>query len=127
MTGCASGATGIAVDEAWARPGNESENTAIYLIITSWDGDDAWISAHTTVAKKTELHRSIKGDDGTMRMEHQDVIELPKDETVELMPGDLHVMLMGLTKDLVPGDEVTLKLVFANHDEIEIHVPVKTP
>jgi copper(I)-binding protein len=75
----------------------------------------------------TELHRSMMQDDGTMKMEQQTSIILPQDEVVELKPGGLHIMLMNLTRDLNPGDEVTLLLLFEHHEEMQISVPVKTP
>jgi copper(I)-binding protein len=127
LSACAGGDARIQIEDAWARPAPKGENTAIYFRIMTFDGDDAILFADASPATKTELHRSIMGDDGTMKMEHQDQIELPKNEWVELKPGDLHVMLMGLTEDLDPGDELTLKLEFENHAEIEINVPVQTP
>jgi copper(I)-binding protein len=127
LSACTRGDTEIKIEDAWARSANAGENSAIYFRITNFEGDDALLFAEASPAMKTELHRSIMGDNDTMKMEHQDFIELPKNELVELKPGGLHVMLMGLTEDLEPGDEFILKLVFENHAEIEINVPVQIP
>jgi copper(I)-binding protein len=127
LIACTSQTPSIEIEEAWARPGAIGENTAIYFQITSFGADDAIIRGEALVASITELHRSTMNEDGTMSMIQQTDIPLPQDETVELKPGGLHVMLMQLTKDLEPGDELTLKLYFAEQGEMEINVPVKTP
>ena len=127
LSTCTTGATGIQIEEAWARPALIGENSAIYFRITSHDRDDSLMSANASPAINTELHHSIRDDNGTMKMEPPDRIELPKNEAVELIPGGFHVMLMGLTEDLYSGDMVSLQLVFENHDEIKIDVPVQDP
>ena len=127
LSACTIGDARIQIEEAWARPALKGENTAIYMRIMSMDGDDALLLANALPAMKTELHRSTMTDDGTMKMEQQNQIELPINELVELKPGGFHFMLIGLTEDLEPGDELTLKLEFAYHAEIEINVPVQAP
>ena len=42
-----------------------------------------------------------------------------------LMPGGNHVMLMGLSEELAPGDEVELVLEFSDGSARELTVPVK--
>jgi copper(I)-binding protein len=127
LIACKSQTASIEIEDAWARPGAIGENSAIYFLVTSYGADDAIVRAEALPASVTELHRSTMNEDGTMSMIQQTDIPLPQDEMVELKPGGLHVMLMQLTEDLEPGDELTLKLFFAEHGEIEINVPVKTP
>jgi copper(I)-binding protein len=76
---------------------------------------------------KTELHRSVMNQDGTMSMEQQEQIALFNSETVASEPGDFHVMLMGLTRILSPGDELTLTLDCQHHGELTINVPIQNP
>jgi copper(I)-binding protein len=127
LSACMSEAPSIEIEDAWARPGVLGENTAIYFHITSSGVDDSIIRADANPATVTELHRSTMNDDGTMSMVQQTDIPLPQDVRVELKPGGLHIMLMQLTEDLEPGDEVVLNLYFAKHSEMEINVPVKVP
>ncbi|TFH35464.1 MAG: copper chaperone PCu(A)C [Anaerolineales bacterium] len=127
LSSCASGETGIKIEAAWARPAVQGANTAVYLQITNLDPDDAWISVESSEAEAAELHRSILQADGTARMERQDKIGLTQNETVELVPGGLHVMLFGLKQTLEPGDRINLSLVFNQHERVEINVPVKNP
>lgn len=127
LTACANTQPGIQIDEAWARPGQTGENSAVYFQMTSFEIDDALLRAHTSAAMKTELHRSVMNQDGTMSMEQQEQIALFNSETVALEPGDFHVMLMGLTRDLSPGDELILTLDFQHHGELTINVPIQNP
>jgi copper(I)-binding protein len=50
---------------------------------------------------------------------------LPAGQTVELKPGGLHMMFMGVTKPFTAGQTIRVKLTFENAGEIEIDVPVK--
>ena len=127
LTACSNTQPGIQIDEAWARPGQMGENSAVYFQITSFETDDALLRAHAPDAMKTELHRSVMNEDGTMSMEHQEQIALPNSESVALKPGDFHVMLMGLTRDLSPGDTLALTLYFQHHGELTINVPIQNP
>ncbi len=117
----------IKITGAWARPGFAGENSAVYLEITSLEADDYLIQVETASASVTELHRSVKKDDGTIGMHHQIQIELPANQPVEFSPGGLHIMLMGLSADLMSGDELKLTLVFKNQGEVVIDVPVTAP
>ena len=39
-------------------------------------------------------------------------IRIPSNDKVEMIPGDLHVMIFNLPKDIAPGYEFTLNLDF---------------
>ena len=56
--------------------------------------------------------------------EMEDGILIPAGETVDLMPGGLHVMLMELENDLVEGETVALTLEFDDETTIELDVPI---
>lgn len=124
---CTGGNTGIDIEEPWARPAEKGANTAVYLRITNLDSDDTWIDAESPQAGMTELHRSILQADGTAKMVQQDQIALPQNQMVELVSGGLHVMLIDLKQALEPGDTINLSLVFNQHENVNIIVPVKTP
>jgi copper(I)-binding protein len=127
LNNCAADQTGIMIEAAWARPAAEGSNSAVYLRITNLDPEDAWIGVTSPQAAVSELHRSIIQADGTARMEPQAQIDLPQNETIELVAGGLHVMLIDLEQTLEPGDTLKLILVFSRHEKVEIDVPVKTP
>lgn len=55
------------------------------------------------------LHESVL-EDGMMRMRHLDAIEVPADGTLALVPGGLHLMLMGPSRAFEVGDAIALSL-----------------
>ena len=127
LSACA-GPSEITLDDPWARPGFQGDNSAVYLVIdTSTDQGDGLIGASSDAANMTEIHLSKMDADGTMTMERQDLIGIPAGETVALEPGGLHVMLMNLVNDLNVGDKFDLTLEFQRAGDIVVEVEVKQP
>lgn len=52
-----------------------------------------------------------------MKMEELAELDLPENQTVELAPNGLHLMLVGVKQPLKIGDEVTLTLTFEFADK----------
>lgn len=127
MSACLPGGE-ISVIDAWARPANKGDNSAIYFKINNpGPAIDALIEAQTEVAAQTELHKSEMDTQGVMSMHPQHQIELQPDSQVEFTPGGYHVMLVDLQQDLKVGDMVELTLRFQNFGDITLNVPVKQP
>lgn len=109
----------------WARatvPGQA--NGGAYLQIDNTGAADRLISAQVDVAGATELHQ-MSMDGEVMRMQKlENGIDLPAKQKVELKPGGLHIMLLGLKAPLKEGDKLPLRLKFEKAGEItvEIHV-----
>lgn len=72
----------------------------------------ALLAASTGAAGLTEIHE-VQMDDGIMRMQPIERIELAPGEHAVLEPGGLHIMLLDLTRPLAPGDAISLTLTFA--------------
>jgi copper(I)-binding protein len=66
----------------------------------------------------------MEGD--IMRMRRVEDLPLPPGESVELRPGGLHLMLLGLTRSLLDGDTVDLTLHFDGAPDLAISVPVRS-
>jgi len=113
------------VKSAWARPAAQGDNGAVYFMIENGtENDDSLISASSDVAGTVELHLSqAKGDH--MSMHHQETVNVAAGDAVVFSPGGLHVMLVGLTRDLKAGDTFKLTLVFENAGEKKITVTVQ--
>jgi copper(I)-binding protein len=127
ISACA-GPSEITLEDPWARPGFQGDNSAVYLVIdNSTDQGDGLIGARSDAANMTEIHLSKMDADGTMTMERQDLIGIPAGETVALEPGGLHVMLMNLVNDLNVGDKFELTLEFQRAGDLVVEVEVKQP
>jgi copper(I)-binding protein len=118
----------ITVDSAWIReapPGMMM--LAGYMVVSNGsDESRAIVSASGEDFGYIELHRSMIKD-GMAKMIPQENIPVPAKGSVELKPGDYHLMLMQPKKDLKAGEESTLTIVMDNGESITITAPVKKP
>ncbi len=133
----------ITVENAWARrapmmapggahagaapgmPGMGGGNGAIYVTIRNTGAaPDALVSATSDAAQKVELHQT-KNEGGVMMMAPIPELEVPAGGTIEMRPGGYHVMLLGLTRDLAPGDTVRVTLNFRRAGAVTVQAPVR--
>lgn len=128
LAGCTAQDTTLAVSGAWARPALAGENSAIYFTIDNPTGeDDTLLAAASPAADMVEVHLSAMNADGTMTMTHQDSVLISQGAQTVFEPGGLHVMLMGLTADLKPGDTIAFTLTFEKAGELSFEAEVKEP
>ncbi len=119
-------AGGLHISDVRARPvPMPGGNTAVFLTIANHgDQPDRLVDARSDAAEVVELHETVKDGD-MMRMVHMpEGFELPPGETVELMPGGKHVMLLNVTAPMAAGDEIQLELVFEHGEPVTLTVPV---
>jgi len=94
-------------------PSASAKTAAGYMGISN-DGPEAdrLIAIETPIAKSAKLHGTETGDDGIARMTALEGVEVPAGDTIVLEPGEMHIMLMGLTATLHEGDMIPATLVF---------------
>ena len=116
----------ISVSDPYVRamPPGQPTSLAFMGLTNNSKKDHVLLDAEGTVAKMVELHTHTMKN-GMMHMHKVDKIDLPAGKKVMLQSGGLHVMLMGLKKDLKPGDNVAISLVFADGSKKKLDVPVR--
>ncbi len=117
----------IMVHDSYARAASPSAmaGAAFMQIMNHGDTDDRLIDVRSDVAKRTELHTHMEGENGVMQMRQvEGGFAIPAGETHMLARGGDHVMFMGLNQSLNHGDSVTVTLVFENAGEVEVQIPV---
>lgn len=87
---------------------------------------DKLVSATADVSASVELHE-MKMEGNVMRMREVTGVDVPAGKAVELKPGGLHIMLMGLKAPLKQGDKFPLKLKFEKAGEVTVTVNVEGP
>lgn len=103
-----------------------ARNAGGFLSIYNYSSDaNRLVSASSPVAERVELHTMTMENDVMRMREMEDGIELPGEAQVDLEPGGLHIMFMGLSGPFVEGDEVPVTLVFEGGEEREIALPVR--
>lgn len=115
----------IALIDPWARASTAGDNSASYVVIKNSGPADTLIAVRGDVATNIELH-TVESVDGMMRMKQVDGgIVIPSNDMQILKPGSYHIMMIGLTRDLVAGDRIALTLTFANAGDVAVTVPVR--
>lgn len=116
----------ITITDAFARFMPGADVGAVYMTIhNSGAAEDHLVAASSPVAAMAHLQTHRTDDQGMMHME--DVaggfaIPAGGSHALELR-GD-HVMLMGVSKPLKPGEKFDLTLTFQGEGDITLSVPV---
>ena len=116
----------LVIDHPWARASIGAARTgAAYMTIRNEGAAaDRLVAARSEAAEKVELHSHVAEGD-IMRMRPVDAIEIPAGGSVELRPGGLHLMLMGLRHPLKEGEVFPATLTFERAGEVQIGVEVE--
>ena len=99
----------VTVKDAWVRGTVPAQSTTGAFMTLTSTADAKLVGAASPVAKMVEIHESMMHGNTAHMMEVQSVA-LPAGKAVSLKPGGHHVMLMGVSKPLRPGDTVPLTL-----------------
>jgi len=95
-------------------------------ITNTGDKDDRLFSGTATFSKAVEIHKMVMSETGVMRMQqNKDGLIIPAGETVELKPGGLHIMFIGLTQQMIPDERHTSLLKFEHAGDVEIEFVVR--
>jgi copper(I)-binding protein len=79
----------------------------------------ALVKAESPLARKGEIHRSSMAA-GVMRMTAEASVAIPPGGTVRFAPGGYHLMFLGLTKSLAPGDRLPATLRFSDGRQVRV-------
>jgi periplasmic copper chaperone A len=110
----------------WARATPKGAKvSAGYLIITNKGPEaDRLIGGSVAPASRFEVHTTVT-ENGVARMRQITSLEIKPGETVELKPGGMHVMLMGLKQPLANGQTLKGTLVFEKAGTVAIEFTVQ--
>lgn len=118
------GALKIAHPWARATPKGAAVGGGYLKITNTGAAPDRLIGGSSDAAGKFEIHE-MSMDGGVMKMRPlANGITIKPGETVELKPGGLHVMFMGLRKPFAEGDMVKSTLVFEKAGKVNVEFKV---
>jgi copper(I)-binding protein len=124
MSGCDGNAEpAVTLSNGWARatPGG-AQVAAVYARLSNTGAQSVTISSiRTDVARMAQVHET-KESNGMMQMRHVDPLALPANTDIDLAPGGMHLMLMGLTQPLTVG--MKFKVTFELADGRQLMLPV---
>jgi copper(I)-binding protein len=117
---------GIAIEAPWARAAIRGGTGGAFLTIRNTGGvADRLVSVSSPLPRATELHTTLRDGD-VMRMQPVQAVEVPAGGSVTLRPGGLHIMLIGLSQAMRPGETVPLTLTFERAGAVPVQVPVQS-
>lgn len=119
----------IVVENAWTRASLSAavKNAAGYMTIrNTTDKADVLIGIKGDVADVTEVHE-MTFEDGVMRMNAIEELEVPANGEANLEPGGYHVMFLGLKEPFKEGESFNLTLTFENAGAVEVPVTIREP
>lgn len=116
----------LEIEEAYIRavPPGQPNSAAFMTINNPFNQAFALTAASSPVAATVELHTHTHNN-GVMEMRKIDKIDIPADGEVELKPGGLHIMLIGLKQELKVGEDAKLTLTFADGSTKEVTAEIK--
>jgi copper(I)-binding protein len=116
----------IRIAQPWTRAAGANANGAGFMVLrNAGTRADRLLSAATPAARAVELHTHLREGD-VMRMRPVQDIPVPAGETVELRPGGMHLMLIGLAAPLQQGGRVPLTLRFEHAGEVQVELIVES-
>jgi copper(I)-binding protein len=120
----------LVVTDAWAKAVQmdaEHPMTGVFMKLSNPTDEPLTVaSAASSAARMVELHETVADENGSTTMQKVEggfTIAPGADRVLE--PGGEHVMLMGMTQDLIAGDEVEVILTLADGTEIRVTAAVR--
>jgi hypothetical protein len=137
LTGCSMEPSGsvdghdeIHFSDGWVRVSEYSDHeggmTGAFAKIENHTANDVTlVGGSAEIAGMVEVHEVVMIDKEMKMQQKEGGIVIKAGETVTLEPGGLHVMLMGLKKPILEGDEITLTLDFDGYEDQTFTWPAK--
>ena len=117
----------LAIDHPWSRATPQGAQVAGgYLKITNGgQAADRLIGGSAELASRIEVHE-MSMDQGVMKMrELKSGLEVKPGASVELKPGGLHLMFVGLKRPFAKGERVKATLQFEKAGKLDVEFTVE--
>jgi copper(I)-binding protein len=104
----------LRIEQAWSRatPGGASVGVGYLRVTNTGSTPDRLLGGASEVASRIETH-DMKMEDGVMKMRAlSQGIEIAPGATIELKPGGMHLMIVGLKQGLKAGEAISATLRF---------------
>ena len=117
----------LAVTGAWAKAKGAGDMTGAFgTLENSGEEDITVVAATSPAADAVELHETAAGSDGAMKMrEVEGGFVVPAGGEYVLEPGANHLMLMGLTDELLAGETLAITLELGDGSTLEMEATAK--
>ena len=116
----------IEIDHPWSRemPPSAPNAAAFFTLHNQGETADRLLAASSPQAQKVELHEHVH-QDGLMKMQQVQGVDVPAGGEVKFVPMGYHVMLFGVKQQLKDGERFPLTLRFEKAGEVQVEVAVQ--
>jgi copper transport protein len=115
----------LSVRDAWTRPVAQGMTGGVYLTIENGtQRDDRLIDVTSDAAENVEIHQT-QIDNNIARMQFFTGLDIPARGSLTIAPGQYHLMLINVQRELSVGDSITTVLHFASGTRLPVQVPVQ--
>jgi copper(I)-binding protein len=117
----------VTIEQPWARETAEGQAAGggFMTIVNTARQSDQLLSASAPVAREVQIH-TMSMDGGVMRMRHlPEGVTVPAKGRLDLKPGGLHIMFIGLKEPLRRGTHVPVTLNFKNAGTMTVDFSVQ--
>lgn len=116
----------LIIQQPWSRatPPGVKVAAGYMTIRNTGSAADTLLGGSASVADRIEVHESSEKDGVASMRKLNQGLEIPANGSVELKPGGLHLMLMGLKGTLVAGEPVQLVLNFEKAGSVTVEFAV---
>lgn len=111
----------LSLDNAWVKAADDGMTAVFGELKNNSDKDINLVAATYDDADQVQLHETLEDNSGGMSMqEKKGGFTIPAGKSLSLKPGGDHIMVMGLTKPIKPGEEISLELVTADKQSFPV-------
>lgn len=119
-------AEALSFDHAWVKAADDGMTAVFGELKNNSDNDINLVAAEYDDADSVQLHETLEDSSGGMSMqEKKGGFTVPAGKSLDLKPGGEHIMVMGLTKPIKPGEEISLDLVTADEQTVSVTATAK--
>lgn len=126
-TASPSATAALSLADGWVKAVDSGMTAAFGVLENSSEAPITLVSAQTDAAAMVELHETVEDGSGAMVMRPVDGgFVVPAGGTHELAPGGDHIMLMGVTDPIEPGEDVTIVLTTDDGGTLTVSLPARS-
>lgn len=118
-------AASVSVADPWIKATDGTMTGAFGSVVNTGPAELTVVSAASEAARMVELHETVTVNGATVMRPRADGFTVPAGGTLTLEPGGSHLMLMGLTRPLLPGETVTVTLTLSSGATVPFTALVK--
>lgn len=116
----------LSFDDAWVKAADDGMTAVFGELQNNTDHDINLVEAKYADAEMVELHETEGDGSGGMSMQEKDGgFDIPAGKSLSFEPGGDHIMIMGLKKAIKPGEQISLNLVTADGETVEVTAVAK--